>query len=73
MQTLSLSKRPIDIAFIILFCINFPFITYAVDPSTGMAAAPMMRTNVVIILFEEINGEHASPKLARVLASKENL
>ncbi len=29
--------------------------------------ASVMLTNVTIILFEEINGEHASPEIARVL------
>jgi hypothetical protein len=28
-----------------------------------------MLTNVSIILFEEVNGEHASPQLARVFLS----
>lgn len=31
MQPLPLSKRPLDIAFIIFFCINLFFITYIVD------------------------------------------
>ncbi len=137
--SLPLSKRPIDIALIIFFCINLFFITYIIDleqlvipdashfvyPSWPPAKmvdlvhwygrnfdpvliarpawwratiwidalffgpfyvfaiyafakgknwirfgsivwASVMLTNVTIILFEEINGEHASPELARV-------
>lgn len=142
MQPLPLSKRPIDIAFIIFFCINFFFITYIVDleqlvitdpnhfsypvwppakmidlvhwyghhfdpvliarpawwratiwidaiffgPFYAIAIyayakgknwirlgsiiwATAMLTNVFIILFEEVNGEHASPQLPRVFLS----
>jgi len=142
MQPLPLSKRPIDIAFIIFFCINFFFITYIVDleqlvianadhfsyPGWPPAAvidlvhwyghhfdpvliarpawwratiwidaiffgpfyaiaiyayakgrnwirfgsiiwATAMLTNVFIILFEEMHGEHASPQLPRVFLS----
>jgi hypothetical protein len=142
MPSLPLSKRPIDIAFIIFFCVNLFFITYMVDleqlvipnadhftyPGWPPAAvidlvhwyghqfdpvliarpawwratiwidavffgpfyavaiyayakgrnwirfgsimwASMMLTNVFIILFEEVNGEHASPELRRVFLS----
>ena len=139
---LSLSKRPLDIAFIVFFCINLFFITYIVDleqlvianaghfqypfwpprkmidlvhwyghnfdpvliarpawwratiwidalffgPFYAIAIyayakgknwirfgsivwASVMLTNVSIILFEEVNGEHASPQLPRVFLS----
>jgi hypothetical protein len=142
MRPLPLSKRPIDIAFIIFFCVNLFFITYIVDleqlvianadhfqypawppgkmidlvhwyghnfdpvliarpawwratiwidalffgPFYAIAIyayakgkswirfcsiiwASVMLTNVSIILFEEVNGEHASPQLARVFLS----
>jgi hypothetical protein len=142
MPPLPLSKRPLDIAFIIFFCINLFFITYIVDleqlvianadhfqypvwppgkmidlvhwyghnfdpvliarpawwratiwidalffgPFYAIAIyayakgknwirfgsiiwASVMLTNVSIILFEEVNGEHASPQLARVFLS----
>ena len=142
MLTLPLSKRPLDIAFIIFFCVNFFFITYMVDleqlvianadhfnypgwppasiidlvhwyghhfdpvliarpawwratiwidaiffgPFYAVAIyayakgrnwirfgsiiwASVMLTNVFIILFEEVNGEHASPQLLRVFLS----
>lgn len=144
MQPLSLplSKRPVDIAIIVFFCVNLFFITYIVDleqlviadadhfqypawppaklvdlvhwyghnfdpvliarPAWWRATiwidaiffgpfyvfaiyayakgknwirfasivwASVMLTNVFIILFEEVNGEHASPQLARVFLS----
>jgi hypothetical protein len=142
MQPLPLSKRPVDIALIVFFCINLFFITYIVDVEQLVIADPnhfqyplwppaklvdlvhwyghnfdpvlmarpawwratiwidsiffgpfyafavyayakgknwirfasivwasVMLTNVFIILFEEVNGEHASPQLARVFLS----
>ncbi|PUZ19431.1 Protein of unknown function [Chitinophaga costaii] len=142
MHPLPLSKRPLDIALIVFFCVNLFFITYIVDieqliipdayhfqyPSWPPAVlvdlvhwyghnfdpvlmarpawwratiwidaiffgpfyavaiyayakgknwirfasivwASVMLTNVFIILFEEINGEHATPQLSRVLLS----
>jgi len=142
MQPLSLSKRPVDIALIVFFCVNLFFITYMVDleqlviadanhfqypvwPPRWMVdlvhwyghnfdpvliARPawwratiwidsiffgpfyaiaiyaywkgknwirfgsivwssVMLTNVTIILFEEVLGEHASPQIARVFLS----
>jgi hypothetical protein len=141
-NSLPLSKRPIDIAFIVFFVINLFFITYIVDLEQLVIADPehfdypvwppaalvnlvhwygknfdpvlmarpawwratiwidslffgpfyifaiyayakgkywirfgsivwasVMLTNVSIILFEEINGEHATPQLTRVLMS----
>ena len=142
MLSLPLSKRPIDIAVIVFFCVNLFFITYIVDleqlvianadhfaypvwppaklvdlvhwyghnfdpvliarPAWWRATiwidalffgpfyvvaiyayargknwirfasiiwASVMLTNVFIILFEEVNGEHASPHLGRVFMS----
>lgn len=139
MQPIPLSRRPIDIALIVFFCINLFFITYMVDLEQLVIADPghfrypvwppsrvidlvhwygrrfdpvliarpawwratiwidalffgpfylvaiyayakgkdwirfasimwasVMLTNVSIILFEEVFGEHASPQLARV-------
>ncbi|MDR3716598.1 MAG: emopamil-binding family protein [Puia sp.] len=139
---LPLSKRPVDIALILFFCVNLFFITYIVDleqlvipdaahfqypvwppakmvdlvhwyghrfdpvliarPAWWRATiwidalffgpfyifaiyayakgrnwirfasivwASVMLTNVSIILFEEVCGEHASPQLARVFLS----
>lgn len=141
-DTLPLSKRPVDIAILIFFCINLFFITYIVDleqlvianadhfqypawppakmidlvhwygrnfdpvliarPAWWRATiwidalffgpfyifgiyafakgrswirlpsivwASVMLTNVSIILFEEVLGEHASPQLPRVFMS----
>ncbi len=141
-EILPLSKRPVDIALIVFFCVNLFFITYIVDLEQLVIADPnnfqypawppaklvdlvhwygrnfdpvlmarpawwratiwidsiffgpfyafaiyaywkgknwirfasvvwasVMLTNVSIILFEEINGEHATPQLARVLLS----
>jgi hypothetical protein len=141
-QSLPLSRRPLDIAIIVFFCINLFFITYIVDieqliignpyhfqypvwpPAKlvdlvhwygrnfdpvlmarpawwratiwidaiffgpfyavaiyawwkgkswirlpGIMWASVMLTNVSIILFEEINGEHATRHLDRVLLS----
>ena len=142
MRPLPLSKRPVDIALIVFFCVNLFFITYIVDveqliiadayhfkyPAWPPAAmvdlvhwyghnfdpvlmarpawwratiwidaiffgpfyavaiyayakgknwirfasivwASVMLTNVTIILFEEVLGEHASPQLPRVFLS----
>jgi hypothetical protein len=142
MRPLPLSKRPLDIALIVFFCVNLLFITYIVDleqlviadadhfqyplwppaklvdlvhwyghtfdpvliarPAWWRATiwidalffgpfyvaaiyayakgknwirfasimwASVMLTNVFIILFEEVNGEHASPALGRVFLS----
>ncbi len=142
MSSLPLSKRPIDIALIVFFCINLFFITYIVDVEQLIIADPhhfnyplwppasmvklvhwygsnfdpvlmarpawwratiwidalffgpfyafaiyayakgknwirfgsivwasVMLTNVSIILFEEVLGEHATPRLDRVLLS----
>jgi len=142
MKPLPLSKRPVDIALIVFFCVNLFFITYMVDleqlviadanhfqypvwPPRWMVdlvhwyghnfdpvliARPawwratiwidsiffgpfyavaiyaywkgknwirfgsivwssVMLTNVTIILFEEVLGEHASPQIARVFLS----
>jgi hypothetical protein len=142
MQPLPLSKRPVDIALIVFFCINLFFITYIVDVEQLIIAnayhfkypvwppakmvdlvhwyghnfdpvliarpawwratiwidsiffgpfyaiaiyayakgknwirfgsimwASVMLTNVSIILFEEMFGEHATPQLPRVLLS----
>ena len=142
MASLPLSKRPIDIALIVFFCVNLFFITYIVDveqlvipdayhftypvwppakmvdlvhwyghnfdpvlmarpawwratiwidsiffgPCYAIAIfaywkgknwirfgsimwASVMLTNVSIILFEEVSGEHASPHLGRVFLS----
>jgi hypothetical protein len=141
-KSLPLSKRPVDIALIVFFCVNLFFITYIVDleqlvipdanhftypawppakmvdlvhwyghnfdpvliarpawwratiwidalffgPFYALAIyaywkgknwirfgsvmwASVMLTNVSIILFEEVCGEHATPQLARVLLS----
>ena len=140
LEQIPLKKRPVDIALIVFFIINFIFITYMIDieqlviadannfqypawpprwlvdlvhwygknfdpvlmarPAWWRATiwidslffgpfylvaiyafikgknrirfgaiiwASVMLTNVSIILFEEINGEHATPELARVL------
>lgn len=140
MQVLPLSKRPVDIALIGFFIINFIFVTYMIDVEQlviadpdnfedplwppkwminvihwygrtfdpvlmarpawwratiwidslffgpfyavavyafwkgknwirlpGIMWASVMMTNVTIILFEEINGEYATPELGRVL------
>jgi hypothetical protein len=142
MQSLPLSKRPVDIALIVFFCVNLFFITYIVDVEQLIIAnadhftypvwppaalvdlvhwyghtfdpvliarpawwratiwidsiffgpfyavaiyaywkgknwirfgsivwASVMLTNVSIILFEEVCGEHASPQLPRVFLS----
>lgn len=142
MNPLPLSKRPLDIALIVFFCVNLFFITYIVDIEQLIIADPnhfqyptwppksmvdlvhwyghnfdpplmarpawwratiwidavffgpfyafaiyayakgknwirfvsiiwasVMLTNVSIILFEEVCGEHASPRLDRVFLS----
>jgi len=139
-KTIPLKKRPLDIAFIVFFIVNFIFVTYMIDIEQIIIADPenfkypvwppvwmvdlihwygrnfdpvlmarpawwratiwidsvffgpfyavatyafwkgrdwirfgsiiwasVMLTNVTIILFEEINGQHATPEVGRVL------
>ena len=81
MRPRPLSKRPIDIALIVFFGVNLffgPFYAVAIYAYARgrnwirfgrITWASVMLTNVSIILFEEVNGEHATPELGRVLLS----